>query len=205
MRKLHPSLHSSPHTLTICLVAPATLTSETATSLATPVLCTWISLSSRCQWLNLYLTEIRQLLSQEQEGLVGAIFMIGTFYAYITIIDCQFIQNNSPFLGGAIFALSFSYSHSIANCIFDGNQAAVSGGSLALVDGSFEVNSSTFINSVAGSEGGGGITCRDCVRLSVTNTSLANNTCEEAGGAIKVSGLPASDVILDQINATGNM
>ncbi len=138
-------------------------------------------------------------------GAGGAIFMIGTFYAYITIIDCQFIQNNSPFLGGAIFALSFSYSHSIANCIFDGNQAAVSGGSLALVDGSFEVNSSTFINSVAGSEGGGGITCRDCVRLSVTNTSLANNTCEEGGGAIKVSGLPASDVILDQINATGNM
>ncbi len=170
-------------------------------------------------WRALYLDQLEQPVSVAESvfegnqavvepgagGAGGAIVMIGTFYAYVTITDCQFIQNNSPFLGGAIFALSFSYSHSITSCAFDGNQAAVSGGALALVDGSFVVNSSSLINNIAGSEGGGGITCRDCVRLSVTNTSLANNTCEEAGGAIKVSGLPASDVNLDQIDATGNM
>lgn len=138
-------------------------------------------------------------------GAGAGLYMIGSFYAYITVTDCQFTRNSSPFLGGAIFALSFLFQHTVSDCSIEGNYAAVSGGGIAMVDGSLTVNNSRVSNNVAGADGGGGITCRDCVALTLVNTSLTGNACQEVGGAIKVSGLPASDVMLDQVNATGNM
>ena len=137
-------------------------------------------------------------------GAGGGLYMIGSYFAFVTITDCSFVRNSSPFLGGAIFILSFSTQHSVTNCVIDSNQAAVSGGGIALVDGSLTVNSSSLLSNSAGTEGGGGITCRDCVRLTVVNSSLGNNSCQEVGGAVKVSGLPASDILLDQVNVSRN-
>ena len=149
--------------------------------------------------------EGNQAVVEPGTGGAGAgLYMIGSFFAYITVTDCLFTQNSSPFLGGAIFVLSFSIQHTVRNCTIDNNQAAVSGGGIAMVDGSLSVNNSTLVSNDAGSEGGGGVTCRDCLRLSVVNTSLINNTCQEVGGGIKVSGLPASDIIMDQVTARGN-
>ena len=122
---------------------------------------------------------------------VSRIFNIYT-PADVTINDLKVADGRSSKFGGGIIA--HGGGHVVLNNLIVADNAAQSnfgeGGGVANCGGYLSINGSTFSNNSAGGMGGGGIQSGDsCVSgrpysLTITNSSIINNSTTQNGGGI---------------------
>ncbi|RAP54707.1 MAG: hypothetical protein BZ137_00720 [Methanosphaera sp. rholeuAM130] len=133
----------------------------------------------------------------------------GVIYSYmnnLTITDTEFIENHAGDDGGVLYSLG---NLTIKNVTFKDNDAVESGGAMMIERGNVNITDSTFTNNTARYGGsidnyGGDVyiaksilnnnnavgnwSCGAAVynsnRMTITNTTLANNTAVENGGAV---------------------
>ena len=137
-------------------------------------------------------------LASAGEG--GAIYMSGV--ADLNIATCNF-SSNVAFSGGAVCFTSIQAAILVNGSDFDSNSAESSGGGLAVLVGSIATTNTSFVNNTAGS-GGGAVLCRDCLEVTTDDSRFFDISAEEYGGAIKISGGAAKDVIMREVNLVGN-
>ena len=133
----------------------------------------------------------------------GALRFAGTSAA--TIKFCNFTDNAATAGdGGALAFDGLAQQLVLADCAFRGNAAAFSGGAVSVATASVDIQRCSFVNNHGGLLGGGAFTCRDCVRVSVSDSTLNANKCSEMGGAIKITGIYPYTILMDNIQATNN-
>lgn len=126
---------------------------------------------------------------------------ISNFEFYMS--GCLFAYNSASERGGALFLRSVASLSSIWNSTFIGNQA-VSGAAIYVGGGPLRINTTIMEGNKAGLQGGGAVTCTDCQHLEMKEVNLLNNSAQELGGAVKVTGSQVYSVWLDQVQAHGN-
>jgi hypothetical protein len=103
-----------------------------------------------------------------------------------TFTGCRFVQNQGH-NGGGFFAASFSQPR-LSGCSFEGNIATFQGGGLHLELGSIVIESTSFLDNVAGSSGlagGGGAwlnTALPDAEAVLTDCEFRGNSARQGGG-----------------------
>ncbi|MFT5129620.1 MAG: hypothetical protein ACI8W8_003245 [Rhodothermales bacterium] len=122
----------------------------------------------------------------------GAIF--SNLFSW-TMRRCSFISNQSHDLGGGIYLTSNAYSSPTANpsmllegCTFDGNIADQGAGMMAqrtvsITGCTFDSNA-CYETGTSFSSGGGLYVANNGSRVTISNSTFFNNTCEDRGGGI---------------------
>ncbi len=116
----------------------------------------------------------------------------------LTADDCTFIDNDGSGYGGAIWNDGGRDVH-LVDCGFTGNSAGVTGGAISDT-GSSSISGCTFLDNKVGSFGGGGI-CVYYGALTISNSTIADNTAAGPGGGILVY---HSTLVADDDTISGN-
>ena len=129
------------------------------------------------------LTIINSTLRDNKGGYGGAIFNDGT----LTIIDSKLINNEAinGQNGGAIYNRD---SLTIINSTLDNNKAGYNGGAIDNNGGTLTITDSILTNNRASSNDGGAIYNQQMSTTIINNSTFANNTANDWGGAIRNEG-----------------
>lgn len=120
--------------------------------------------------------------------------------AQLTLADCVFTDNQSPFAGGGLRALGSAVL--AVNCAFAGNVATTFGGAVYASGGQMDLLSCTFNgNGTTAGAFGGAVYGQECA-LHVVESSFARNASREAGGALYFE---QSDGSIERCSFTGNL
>ena len=155
---------------------------------------------------------------------------LGSVINAAAIVNCTFVSNTSPDVGGAITIFSNALV-TIAGTSFVANQAPSSKGvvyhfsqplgvvSLAITNSNFtdnvgtalvgdnsymEINGSRFVNNSAGATGAGAIYIESLSRLLLNDCNFVNNTSLDSGGAIQTSSQDPAGIVLQRVTAYNN-
>ena len=129
-------------------------------------------------------------LSNNQAGSGGAVYIGSTAPGTpSTITHSRFIDNQASFSGGAVDQRS-GLALTISNSTFTDNSAR-NGGAL-FTSGNLIVESSTVYNNTA--KTGGGIEINNTARLTLINSTVANNQTELFGGGISILTEPGEGI-----------
>jgi predicted outer membrane repeat protein len=108
----------------------------------------------------------------------------GAIYAFasrLTLTDCEFTENSSAGIGGAI-GVGGGGPHYITRCTFTGNQSLEQGGGAYLRHAVFILSDCQF-NSNSAADSGGGLSCEDDGILVIDLCAFRENTALVGGGA----------------------
>ncbi len=171
-----------------------------------------------------------QFLNNSATGATGGAMALGSVINATAIVNCTFVSNTSPDVGGAITIFSNALV-TIAGTSFVANQAPSSKGvvyhfsqplgvvSLAITNSNFtdnvgtalvgdnsymQINSSRFVNNSAGATGAGAIYIESLSRLLLNDCEFVNNTSLDSGGAIQTSSQDPAGIVLQGVSAYNN-
>ena len=171
-----------------------------------------------------------QFLNNSATGTTGGAMALGSVINAAAIVNCTFVSNTSPDVGGAITIFSNALV-TIAGTSFVANQAPSSKGvvyhfsqplgvvSLAITNSNFtdnigtalvgdnsymEINGSRFVNNSAGATGAGAIYIESLSRLLLNDCDFVNNTSLDSGGAIQTSSQDPAGIVLQRVTAYNN-
>ncbi len=169
-------------------------------------------------------------LNNSATGTTGGAVALGSVINAAAIVNCTFVSNTSPDVGGAITIFSNALV-TIAGTSFVANQAPSSKGvvyhfsqplgvvSLAITNSNFtdnvgtalvgdnsymEINGSRFVNNSAGATGAGAIYMESLSRLLLNDCEFVNNTSLDSGGAIQTSSQDPAGIVLQGVTAYNN-
>ena len=169
-------------------------------------------------------------LNNSATGTTGGAMALGSVINAAAIVNCTFLSNTSPDVGGAITIFSNALV-TVAGTSFVANQAPSAKGvvyhfsqplgvvSLAVTDSNFtdnigtalvgdnsyvEINSSRFVNNSAGATGAGAIYVESLSRLLLNDCEFVNNTSLDSGGAIQTSSQDPAGIVLQGVTAYNN-
>lgn len=108
---------------------------------------------------------------------------LSLYYITTTLTNTQFIDNFSPYSGGAIYGSTywnqFDQLH-ITGGLFQGNQATSSGGAIYYLGSNLVVSGTQFINNSSAGDGGGILG----LATLLTNTQFISNSAIGSGGGL---------------------
>src|SRR5262249_26040814 len=116
----------------------------------------------------------------------------------LTVTNTTF-QNNQAGAGAAIY--NDNGAISVANSAFTSN-IAYEGGAIATLGGNVEINGSSFDGNSATYEGGALYGAGQTALITLTQTSLTNNSAVQHGGA--VANVKAAPIYAEAITVTNN-